>query len=898
MQTFLDKVLDEESLNGYQSSVFILPSRRSSNVLASKIASKSSQTTFAPVIYSIEEFIEHITQLSSADTIILTFTLYESYKEVVIPEKQVPFHTFCSWSQPILSDFNEIDRYLLNKEELFNHLTALKEITGHWSTASTDLILKYVDFWNNLGPIYDIFCSKSNAQGSVHQGLIYRQAVDAIEHYLKSSKKSRHVFVGFNALNTAEQQLIQAILSAGNSEIYWDTEQHFSTNPYHETTVFTNNYKKHWNHFKTTPFKWSFDNYRQPKNITTYATSQNIQQAKTVGSILSKRTTEQLSKTAIVLGDEALLLPILNSIPIHVKHVNITMGIPIAKTPTASFFDQIFTLKRTINPKGYYYKEVLILLRNPLTQLLLAKTTQLIERDIVTNNLIFVTAERIQTLSKTTSQKESVTLLFTPWERKVNKAVTNLSEIIDVLKGLFKGSSQLLQLEYLYGFYKAFNKLKQLIATHGYIDDLPTLIHFYREIISSETIDLRGDPKQGLQIMGVLESRVLDYEHVIMTSVNEGILPSGKSQNSYIPYDLKQHYGLPTYSEKDAIYAYHFYHLLHRAQHIDLLYTTNTNGLGSTEKSRFIRQMELEGVHTLKHVTVSPSTSRVQTSELAIYKSQDVLDKLNQLLQKGISPSALTTYLRNPILFYERYVLRINDGDEVEETVAANTMGTIVHNTLEVLYTPFINRTVSITDLESMLPAINKEVQNQFKQSYGLTHIDEGKNKIIFAVICRYIANYLHLEIDLLKKGDVVKIISLEADLKDIPLSPSVSLRGKVDLVENRNGNIRVIDYKTGKVEKKDLNLTAWEDLFLPEGKYEKAFQVLMYAYMLHKTEPLDFPVSIGIISFKNLQAGFLPFNFNRNQEVTEETLSSFETVLKKLIAEILNPEIPFSKRQ
>lgn len=898
MQTFLDRVLDEEQPYGYQSSIFILPSRRSSNVLKSKIASRSTQTAFAPLIVSIEEFITHITGLKASDTINLTFILFESYKEVVGKDKQADFQTFCTWSQPLLGDFNEIDRFLLDQEELFNHITALKEIDGHWATSSNEIVLNYIDFWNHLGPIYKRFCSKCIARGGVHQGLIYRQAVDGIEHYLTSAQKKRHVFIGFNALNTAEQQLIQAILEAGNSEIYWDTEKAFHSNAYHETDLFTKSYKEKWKYFNSNSFKWSFDNYTKQKDITVFSTSQNIQQAKAIGSILLQKEMSDLGKTAIILGDEALLIPILNSIPDHITSVNITMGIPISHTPTASFFDQIFTLKKNDRSLGYYYKDILALLRNPLAQKLLGTTTQFIENHIVKNNIVFTSSDQLVPLVQKKTAQDSLSLLLKPWEQDVTIALSNFSDIIEALKGQFKDESQFLQLEYLFGFYKVFNKLKQLIAGQNYIDDISTLFYFYREVISSETIDLRGDPKQGLQIMGVLESRVLDYEHIIMTSVNEGILPSGKSQNSYIPYDLKKHYGLPTYAEKDAIYAYHFYHLLHRAQKVDLLYTTNNDGLGSTEKSRFIRQLELEGIHDIQHIILSPPSTTTQKKEVIIKKTAAVMQQLRALFKKGISPSALTTYLRNPIQFYERYVLKIRDEDEVEETVAANTMGTIVHDSLEALYTPFIGKKITQEDLNSLLPRIKAEVTTQFKQSYGITHIGQGKNSIIFAVICRYIFNYLRQEIALIKKGDQVEIIALEEDLREIPLDSEIFLRGKVDLVEKRNGTLRIVDYKTGKVEGKDLKLSQWQDLLLPEGAYEKAFQVLMYAYMMRASKKIDFPVQIGVISFKNLQAGFLPFSFNKNQEVNEETLLAFEDILKSLIAEILNPEIPFQERE
>jgi len=896
MQTFIDVVLEKEQGSKNENIIYILPSRRAGNTLIKNIAARVVTTSFAPKVFSIEEFIGHVTGLQSASNIDLIFILYESYKEVVAKDKLAAFQTFCGWAQSILSDFNEIDRFLLNQSEVFNHLKDIKEISDHWSSSKNELVLNYIDFWNSLYDIYTVFCSKSLDKGAVHQGYVYRQAVENIEHYVHSSSNIRHVFIGFNALNTAEQQLIQALLSSGNAGVYWDTEKSFLNNPFHETNAFVKNYKKSWPHYSANAFNWTFDNYSTQKSVTTYACSQDILQAKTLGTILSNIHNKELSNTAIVLGDESLLLPVLNALPHNINKVNITMGLPLSKTPTASFFDQLITLKKNTHSNGYYFKDVLNILRNPLATSLLGLETDRVIQEIVTNNLIFVSISQLSELV-TNDDDTCFNLLFKPWDDDPKLAVTNCIRIIEALRTIFDSGNHTLQLEYIYGFYVAFNKLSQLMTSQDHIKDIVTFVHFYREILSSETIDLRGDPEQGLQIMGVLESRVLDYKHVIITSVNEGILPSGKSQNSYIPYDLKKAYQLPTYSEKDAVYAYHFYHLLHRASTVDLLYTTHSTGLGSSEKSRFIRQIEEEGIHPIKKYVVTPSTIKIEQPLPHINKNEAILATLKNLFKKGISPSALTTYLRDPIIFYERYVLGINTSNEVEETVAANTMGTIVHNTLEELYKPYIGQELTVTTIDSLLSSVHKEVHEQFKQVYGLHHIAEGKNKIVYAIVTRYVENYLKREKGLLKNGDTVVIQSVEDDLRAIPLTSEIFLRGKVDLVERRNNNLNIIDYKTGKVEQKDLNLTSFTDLLLPEGKFEKAFQVLMYAYMLHKKEPLDFPVSVGIISFKNLQSGFLPFKFNKNEQVTEETLLKFEVVLQSLITEILNPEIPFTQR-
>ncbi len=893
MQTFIDTVLSEEQNFSDSNTIFISPSRRAGGFIRKKIASRSTKTRFAPQIFSIEEFIEHISGLTVGSTIDLTFRLYESYREVVL--EPVSFQIFSTWAQPILSDFNEIDRYLLDHHQIFNHLKDFKNINDHWSNSTNSLVVNYLDFWNSLIKIYEVFIVKCLDKKSIHQGYLYRQAVQNIEHYMTSTSTIRHVFLGFNALNASEQKIIQSLLSKEINMIYWDSEKTFVGDTSHEAGVFIRNFKDLWPYYKEHAFNWISNNYTVSKNIEAFSVSQNIQQAKTVGALLANASNEEISKTAVILGDESLLLPILNSLPLSITKVNITMGVPLNKTPTASFFEHLIEMKKSEAKRGYYYKNILSFIEQPLCCELLGDQYKDLKDEIIKENKIFIPFEDI------TNRPDKITLdvlklLFLPWKGDPTVAVQNILNIIHELKNIYN-KRQSLQLEYIFGFYKAFHKLEAIITTSTFIEDITTFIYFYREILSLETVDLTGDPDTGLQIMGVLESRVLDYERVILTSVNEGVLPSGKSQNSYIPYDIKRYYKLPTYKEKDAIYAYHFYHTLHRSKHISLIYTTESKGIGSSEPSRFIKQLEREQIHTIKKYVVAPPSLKIEQKHLTIQKTPNIIAKINSLFKKGVSPSALSTYLRNPILFYERYILGVNESDLVEETVAANTMGTIVHNVLEVLYTPYVGHQLTEKAVKGLLANYLIEVQNQFKKEYGNTHIGEGKNLIIYNIVCRFIENYLKRELRNLQKGDVVYIKSIEENLFAIPLSGTIYLRGKVDLVEERNGSINIIDYKTGKVTQPQLKIRDWQDLLQPEGKAEKAFQVLMYSYMLYKKKSLSLPVSAGIISFKNLQSGYLPFMFGQDEQITEDTLSHFENVLKQLVSEILNPEIPFQER-
>jgi ATP-dependent helicase/DNAse subunit B len=431
------------------------------------------------------------------------------------------------------------------------------------------------------------------------------------------------------------------------------------------------------------------------------------------------------------------------------------------------------------------------------------------------------------------------------------------------------------------------------------------LYAIYKQVIDLAEVSFEGEPLNGLQIMGVLESRVLDFETVIITSMNEGKFPAGKSQNSFIPYDVKRELGLPTFKEKDAIYTYHFYHLLQRAKNIYLLYNTESEGLDAGEKSRFITQLEVEKQpkHNLTHEIYNAVLPDTAYSPMIIPKSEKVMLRLKEIAEKGFSPSALTSYIRNPIQFYFQKILRISEVEEVEENIALNTLGTIIHETLRVLYEPFIGKFISEIDIENCIKKIDSEVLVQFKVVYKEGEIKKGRNLLAFEVAKRNVFNFLKVELESIKNGDAIKILELEKTFERMVEHPSlpfpVLIRGNVDRIEERNGIIRIIDYKTGKVEKTSVTLKSWRGL-TEDIKNDKIIQVLAYAYMYEKNAN-GRPIEAGIISFKNLKSGFLPFNFKEEKEsvaiIDNEIQSNYLEQIVLLLNEILDMTIPFEEK-
>jgi len=538
------------------------------------------------------------------------------------------------------------------------------------------------------------------------------------------------------------------------------------------------------------------------------------------------------------------------------------------------------------------------------------ESSENITKTIQKNNISYLSIDDILKLSKE-SDKDIIQLLFGDWQISIGQNINNCIKLIHLVKDGFENvkAEKRLELEYLYRFNTLFNEIASLNLKFGFITDASVLFSVYKELLSGETLDFQGEPLEGLQIMGMLESRVLDFETVIITSVNEGILPGGKTNNSFIPFDVKIENNLPTYKEKDAVYAYHFYSLIQRAKNIYLIYNTEVDTLKGGEKSRFITQLEVEGIHNIKHKIISPKTPKINNKPIVIKKNKDVIYKLKTYANKGFSPSSLTNYMRNPVDFYFEKILDVKNTEEVEETVAANTLGTVVHNSLEDFYKPFENKFLQIEDIKKMKSLIDITITKHFTKEYKQGDITSGKNLIIVEIAKRYVVNFLNSEIELLKKGNTLKILAVEINntvVIDIPeLDFPIKLTGKVDRVDELNGVTRIIDYKSGKVEQGNMEIVDWDLLNTNYKKYSKSFQVLCYAYMMKKQNLINLPVEAGIISFKNLKNGFLKFSEkesthsrNKNQQITEETLQNFEKQLKSIIIEICNPEKNFEEKE
>ncbi|WP_235906040.1 PD-(D/E)XK nuclease family protein [Patiriisocius marinistellae] len=880
-----------------------MPSKRSGGFLLNYIKKHSKKTVFAPRIISIETFIEYLSGINIIDTTTLLFKSYQVYLTLDTIKEKESFDSYSNWASTLLGDFNEIDRYLIEQKPFFNYLSDIQDI-NHWylKEDKTPLIEKYLAFWSSLDDFYTKLTTQLLKEKTAYQGLVYRKASENCEEYLNTNLEKKHVFLGFNALNSAEQNIVQTLIKNSKNEIIWDTDNYFFEDYGHSASLFLRSYKKKWDYYQNKTFSFINDYYTKEKKIDIISTQKNIGQVKYIGKLLSTFSLQELEKTAIILADEQLLLPLLHSLPANVQDVNITMGVPVKNLPFAIFFELLLQIKIT-ETSVYYYKDVASLLNHPFLHKIIPTATKYIS-EVKMSNATHISVEDILKGIGESTSVSIVNAIFKPW-KTTQEAITNCLLLIDNIKE-FKHTK--LDSLALFELHAIFSKIEVLNNEYPYLKTIKTIQQFYNELITTTTIDYQGDAYNGLQIMGVLESRVLDFENIIITSVNEGILPSGKSNASFITYDLKSHYGLPKYTEKDAIYTYHFTHMLQRAKNITLLYNTHSEGMNAGEKSRFITQLEIDNLpnHTINHYNVAPKITIGKKQLKSVNKTPDVINRLKEIAAKGFSPSALTNYIRNPIDFYFQSILKIREIDEVEETVAANTLGTIIHDTLEILYTPLKGSLLTSEILKTLKKEIHPEVTKQFKKTFEGGDFTKGKNLLIFEVAKKYVSNFIDFEIKDIQAGNEIMIIQLEEKLKAPIIVPELDfpiyIGGKVDRVDSYNGTLRIIDYKTGKVNQGDIEIINWEDL-TDDYSYSKAFQVLAYALMYNHKKTIT-NTEAGIISFKNLGAGFLKFGTKeksrgpKNQVITQEILTLFEEQLVSLITEICNPNNPFIEKE
>lgn len=909
MASFISRVVDDliKSNHNITNTTFVLPSQRACVYLKDTLKNSIRSTTFLPEITSIENYIQQVADMMLIDNVQLLFEFYSIYKQSSKKESLQSFEVFAQWATIVLHDFSELDSYLVNPQDFFSDLKDIKRLNNWFQDKNpTKLAINYLDFFEQLHDLYNRLYTKLKSEKVGYQGLIYREANENLEYYIQNNSGKKIVFIGFNALNKSEEILFQELLDHDMATIYWDCNATLMESK-HEAGLFLRNYRSNWSYYKRHPFNWVDEavDYSE-KSIHIVGAPKNTTQLKYAGELLSQFL--KFENTACVLADEKVLPLMLNSLPESVDKINITMGYPLKDLPIALLFDKLFILHLNQEKFGkksdgkFYYKDVIALLNDPGLLRYEGSWMTALKYEILKGNMLFITAEDMRSYAgkKNMPKLELFLSFFLPYQN-IDEIISRCLGTIDILKE----TADSLNKEYLFGLHNIFQQLITLNKKYRHIKNLKVLRALYKHLLQNEKLSFQGEPLMGLQLMGMLETRALDFDKLIITSVNEGILPSGKKDQSFIPYDAKRHYGLPTYHDRDAIFSYHFYRLLQRVKECYLLYNSETDGYGSGEKSRFLTMLRIN-YPEINEKIVSPGIHAFTNSKVHINKTPALLKRIENVLSEGVSPSALTTYIGNPIRFYEQKILGIKSKNEIEETVERNTMGSVIHDVLEVLYKPFVGLFIKQKEIQKMRLRVNEVLNNSFQKYYKGGAIDKGKNKLIFEVCKKYIINFLNAEEKNLKNDETLKIIALEKKL-EFEIRPEgfdfpVKIHGIVDRIEERNGILRIIDYKTGGVEQRFLTVLEPENYTL-NYNYSKAFQIMMYASLFissEKPSPLR-PLTGGIISFKSLNSGFMQLKFsrskNQNNFISSEHVSTFMDVTENLLKEICNPDIDFIEK-
>ena len=904
MKPFLRQVVEEIKKNHAEQVgdiCLILPNRRAKIFLKQHFHEVYEKTMWLPEMYSIEEFIEQLSNLKTIDSITQVFEFYTVYTSLT--KESDSFDEFCKWAPTLLQDFNEIDSYMINHQELFGFIneTHAMEVWNVDGSEITDHQKKYLAFWKSLLPLYEKYTEHLKNKKQAYQGFAFRHVAENLNSTI-FSKWDKIYFVGFNALNKAEETIIDFLVSEKKCEILWDSDAYYLKNEVQEAGIFLRKFAKKWNN---TTFKWTNDFLKKDKkNIQITGVAGDINQVKLTANILAKSNNEaNYQDTAVVLADENLLMPMLESLPDEVEHVNITMGYPLKNTPLHSLWIACFMLhenghkySKTDSKPTFHHKDVLRVLFH---QTIRNKQTETLAKIIIKRNLVFIPHTLIAELIP--DDEKILSLIFSNWKNQPQKARIACSKLIEVLSAKISKKKKL-ELEYLFTYHKIFNRLDELITAYNSIPDLKTLRTLFSQIVGQESIPFFGEPLSGLQLMGMLETRTLDFKNVILISANEGTIPAGKSQNSFIPYDIKRKFKLPTHIEKDAIFAYHFYRLIQRAENVHLLYNSNSEGLTTGEPSRFITQLQHEhGKNiTITENHLSFTVPNNSTPSLQISSNKEIRTRLSEKAETGFSPSALNTFIRCPLDFYYKYILGLKEVTEVEETIEANSLGTFVHDALEIFYKPFEKKVLQVKDVEGFIPKVTGTLYTQFKTEFSDNEINNGKNLLIFNVAKKFVNNFLKQEIKFLKeletKGKSLTILEIEETLEaDFEINGiNFKLTGKADRIDRIGDTIRIVDYKTGVVEKKNVTVSDLSEI-TTEVKLSKAFQLLTYALMYQRKYPENkFEIVSGNISFRKLSAWLMPVTVDKQKELSEEILSNFEDQLKLLIGRIFDSEMHF----
>ncbi len=915
----------------------VFPNVRAGLFFRKYLAQLSDKPVWAPAFRSLNSLMEEMTGLAKADDLGMIFDLFQAYRQHKPTNES--FDDFYFWGEMLLDDFDDIDKHMVDARDLFQNVSDLKEIDLLFDYLTEEqknairvfwqdfnggkggsLKIDFAAIWPSLYPIYNTFKQRLKGKSLGYEGMIQREAAELLRtgNAIHAPYK-KYVFIGFNALTACESYFFKSVQKQDRALFFWDYDDYYLSNHWHEAGAFMRN------NIRNFPSEWNFDTRNlvdTPKQMEIISVPSETGQAKMAGQLLEQVPADvDWNRVAVVLPDEHLLLPVLSSIPERARDVNITMGYPFTYSPAYSLFERLALLQQHTRMYAdgprFYHHDVCLILQHPYIQDIAEEEANRAIRSIIDHNRIYVPVTEI-------SGNELLQLIFKHYThaqefaRYLSEVVSAIvSELIDAGKDedpqKTASPGKQYQMEYLYTFCTALQRIDDVLATDNIEMDVHVFCRLLRKIFASLKIPFSGEPLKGLQIMGMLETRALDFDHVIVLSMNEGIFPKASPKQSFIPYNLRKGFGLTTYERHDAISAYHFYRLIQRASDIQLVYNSAAADRNTGEMSRFLSQLVYEPVFDVKRRNITFRVGVGQDQEIVKERTDEVRRILDLYLSdtdeaRKLSPSALNNYLDCRLRFYFRYVDGLRESDQVTDEIDQSVFGKLLHKTMELLYQPYLRNEVTVERIsriqkntQDIQHALHKAFAEDYFHTERVTDSDiTGRNIIIREVLLKYIIRILEVD----KTSAPFTILSLEEQLQvKIPIHTGtrntwLNMAGYIDRIDETGDTVRIIDYKTGNAKRSFTSIT---DLFdRSKTDNHAAMQTLTYAYMTHIAHPQHTRISPGLYVMKDLFKEDYEARINISRKPPLENYfdvaSEFETELNGLLSEIFLSDTLFTQ--
>lgn len=918
----------------------VFPNKRAGLFFNEYLAQESESPIWSPAYVSISELFRSLSPWEVGDPVKLVCELYKIFRRET--QSTETLDDFYFWGEMLISDFDDADKNKVDTDKLFSNLQDLRNIMDDYTFIDdeqeeairqffqnfsierrTALKERFISLWDVLGNIYKGFRESLASQNIAYEGMMYRHVIEHLD--VDKLPYEKYVFVGFNVLNKVEHTLFTQLKDAGKAVFYWDYDEFYMKENRQAVTHEAGEFiRRNLRDFPSPLSGELFKNLSKPKEVHYIASSTENAQARYLPQWIRNNLTTPEKETAVVLCNEALLQPVLHSLPAEVKHVNITMGFPLSQTPVYSFLIALLELHtHGFNFKSgrYTFQSVVTLLKHPYTRQLTGQA-ELLEKELTRNN-------RFYPLPGELGKDEFLTRLFTPLSGNLNLCI-RLSETLQQVAGIYQANTSgtedtdafnQLYRESLFKAYTTINRFRTLIEEDELTVQSETFRRLLVKVLSATNIPFHGEPAIGMQVMGVLETRNLDFRHLVLLSVNEGQLPKSGGDSSFIPYNLRKAFGMTTIEHKIAVYAYYFYRLLQRAERITLMYNTSSDGLNRGEWSRFMLQFLIEWPHPITRQFLEAGQSPQGTSPITVEKTPDVMRWMQSLFdvranpKAKFSPSALNYYLDCPLKFYYRYVAGLSAPDEVSAEIDSATFGSIFHYAAEHIYKDLTThgKVINKEALETLLRnevKLQDYVDTAFKKLFFNVPQNEkpeynGVQLINSAVIARYLKQLLQNDLRYAPFTFIASEMEVDEPI-DIQTPKGViksRIGGIIDRMDSKDGTLRIVDYKTGGDADTPPHV---ESLFIPDKKRSNyVFQTFLYAAIMCRKQPTMKIAPALLYIHRAATETYSPviqMGEPRKPKEAVEDFSKYEKEyrerLQGLLEEIFNPEKSFTQTE